>query len=126
MADDLATPDRPERRPSVPSALARVLGARVPLWILLAVVAAGGVLVAVLTLTSDEVALGPAVTRAERVEVEILLCNEVVDAEGMNPRQAELDLQDELREIGAGEAKVRIDRRDCGSDAATTRPDSGT
>lgn len=104
----------------VPAVLGRVLGARVPLWLLLAVVAAGGLVFAVSALASDEVELGPAVTRAERVEAEILLCNEVVDAEAMNPRQAELDLQDALRDLGAAEAKARIERRDCGGTTATT------
>lgn len=98
--------------PSLPRAL---LTRRVPLWALLAaVVVVAAVLGAVVVLERRaSVDLGPAVGVAERVEVEMTLCNEEVDRLELNPRRAELDLEEVLREEGATAAQVRVERRDC-------------
>jgi hypothetical protein len=93
----------------------------VPLWALVLVVVAAAVAVGVVALSGDDVDLGPAARHAERIEVEALLCNEEVDAHGVNPREAELRMQDALVDLGADDAKVVVRRRDCGVATTTTR-----
>lgn len=93
----------------------RLLARRIPLWAALAAVAAVAVLLTSLLALQlrSSVELGPAVGVAERIEVDMTLCNQEVDRLEINPRRAELDLEDVLREEGAGTADVRVERRDC-------------
>lgn len=97
------------------SVVGRLLRRRVPVWLLLAAVAAvAAALAAALVLErQSSVELGPAVGTAERVVVQMTLCNGDVDRLDLNPRRAELDLEDVLREEGAAAADVRVERRDC-------------
>lgn len=50
---------------------------------------------------------------AKRVEVHLTLCNRDVDRLGINPRTSELSLEKALRESGAVEADVVVERIDC-------------
>lgn len=95
--------------------LARALRRRVPVWLVLGafVVVAGSLTLALFIERRSSVELGPAVGSAERIEVQMTLCNHDVDRLELNPRRAELDLEDVLRDQGAGEADVKLDRRDC-------------
>ena len=96
----------------------RLATARVPAWALVVtlVVVAAGLGVVILQQRMDAVELGPAVAGAEHVEVRLTICNSEVDRRGINPRQAELDLEDVLTDEGAEGARVRVERRDCPDD----------
>lgn len=100
----------------------RLLSARVPLWTLLfavaVVVVALGVVVVMQRLNATS--LGPAVAGAQNVEVRLVICNAEVDRREINPRAAELNLQDTLTDHGADRAQVRIERIDCPTPAGTT------
>ena len=104
--------DHHDRGPLRPSGL---LARRVPLWAALAavVVVAAALGVALAVVKASSVDLGPAVGTAEQVEVEMTLCNEDVDRLDINPRHAELDLEEVLRAEGAATAQVRVGPRDC-------------
>lgn len=95
-----------------------LVSTRVPVWtLLLAVVVIGlGLGAVVLQQRMSSVDFGPAVAGAEEVEVRIVMCNAEVDRRGINPRSAELDLEDTLTDEGAEEAEVRVERRDCPDD----------
>lgn len=97
------------------SALGRALSRRVPVWLVIGavVVVAGSLGLALFIERRSSVELGPAVGSAERIEVQMTLCNRDVDRLDLNPRHAELDLEDVLRQEGARNADVRVDRRDC-------------
>lgn len=101
--------------------LARALARRVPIWLALGAffVVAGSLLLALFVERRSSVELGPAVGAAERIEVQMTLCNRDVDRLDLNPRHEELELEGVLREEGAGAVKVNIDRRDC------PRPNAG-
>ena len=68
----------------------------------------------------DVPSFGDAVTNSESVDVVVRMCNRQVDVHDVNPRRAELDLENELRSRGAGKASVTVQRRDCPT--PTTRP----
>lgn len=109
-------PTRGEAGPARPGLGRRLLRIRVPAW--LAVLLVVGVAVAAAALfVSRSVSLGRAVDGARDVQASLTICNETVDRRDINPRQAELDFENGLRELGAKEAKVRVDRIDCGEDA---------
>lgn len=99
--------------PSAGTVARRVLTVGVPLWVVLVLLIAGALGFAFYALSEDETDLGPAFELSERVDAEVLMCNEVVDREGVDPRRAELRAQDAFRELGPEEARVRVDRRDC-------------
>lgn len=105
-SDEAATQD---------SWLARAFTRRVPIWLVLGVfvVVVGSLLLALFAERRSSVELGPAVGAAERIEVQMTLCNRDVDRLDLNPRHEELDLEGVLREEGAGAVNVEVDRRDC-------------
>ncbi|MGI9079241.1 MAG: hypothetical protein ACR2GF_00205 [Acidimicrobiales bacterium] len=93
----------------------RTLTVGVPLWALLvtAAIVAGGFGVAMIAQARSATHLGHAVAAAKRVEVHLTLCNRDVDRLGINPRTSELSLEKALRESGAVEADVVVERIDC-------------
>ncbi len=98
-----------------PAPTRRFLGARVPLWAVLASVL---VVVAILGLllfvqARAAVDLGPAVGTAKRIELQMTLCNADVDRLEINPRAAELDLEKVLGQLGAETVQATVDREDC-------------
>lgn len=95
--------------------LARALSRRVPIWLALAAffVVAGSLLLALFVERRSSVQLGPAVGAAERIEVQMTLCNRDVDRLDLNPRHEELALEGVLSEEGARAVNVEVDRRDC-------------
>ena len=104
--------------PDGPSAARRLLTSRVPLWsLVLAIVVVGGAGLA-FAVARDIPSFGDAVTNSESVDVVVRMCNRQVDANDVNPRRAELDLEDELRSRGAGKASVTVQRRDCPTPSA--------
>lgn len=92
-----------------------VAGRRVPAWLALLLVLAVAVPLGVLLVAErmSDVELGPAVSGAEGIDVELRLCKDVVDANGIDARKAELDLQSTLEDEGADGVDVRVRRRDC-------------
>lgn len=116
---DAPTAEPPARPPGRPPAAragpaGRVLQARVPVWALLALLLAVAVAFGALLLQAGSgVELGPAVATARDVEVRITLCNADVDRLEINPRAAELDLEETLVEEGASDADVIVNRLDC-------------
>lgn len=110
-------PARPAPQPSDPGAgiARRALTVGVPLWALLvmAAIVAGGFGVAMIAQARSATHLGHAVAAAKRVEVHMTLCNRDVDRLGINPRTSELDLEKTLRDHGAAEADVVVERIDC-------------
>lgn len=101
-------------------ALTRVARFRLPLWVTLVVVVAVVVVFSLLLRRSDSVDLGPAVPGARQVYLDLTICNETVDARGINPRQAEKDLQALFeKQQHVADAKVRIERIDCGPSTTT-------
>ncbi len=95
----------------------RVLTFRLPLWLVLAMLCAVAAVFLVVLLSQDEVELGPGVDGAVDASVSLTLCNETVDRRGINPRAAELELQEGLQEAGAKQVSVKVNRIDCGPDA---------
>lgn len=108
-------PDEEKATGGGKAAASRLLARRIPLWAALGVVAAVAVVLTSLLALQlrSSVELGPAVGVAERIEVDMTLCNQDVDRLEINPRRAELHLEDVLRDQGAGTADVRVERRDC-------------
>lgn len=108
-------PDEEKASGDGKAAASRLLARRIPLWAALAAVAAVAVLLTSLLALQlrSSVELGPAVGVAERIEVDMTLCNQDVDRLEINPRREELHLEDVLRDEGAGTADVRVERRDC-------------
>ena len=107
--------DEAEREQRPGPVFRRALSARVPVWILLvSLLSVAGVLV-VLLLTQSRSAgqLAPAVGAAQRVHVEMTLCNADVDRLEINPRTSELELEGALRSEGARMADVVVHREDC-------------
>lgn len=105
-----------QRRPASPTLGRRLLRLRMPVWlglVLLVMVAAG----AVALFASRCVRLGPGVDGAVKADASLTVCNETVDRRKINPRAAELDFEEGLRELGAKAADVRITRIDCGPQA---------
>ncbi|MFZ4585757.1 MAG: hypothetical protein ACOYNI_11085 [Acidimicrobiia bacterium] len=99
----------------------QVATARIPVWAVLIVllVVAGGF--GYLWIQRSTTELGPAVRDARRIQVDLLVCNETVDARNINPRQAEKDLQrlfEQQQRVAS--ASVRIEREDCGTPTTTT------
>lgn len=94
----------------------RLLRLRMPVWlgILLVVLVAAGALALFI---SESVSLGSGVDGAVEVNTSLTVCNETVDRRRINPRAAELDFEEGLRELGAKAADVRITRVDCGPQA---------
>lgn len=116
--NDRGYPDTTTSAPLPPRPVKHWLTGRVPAWTLAfvaAVVAAGLGTVLILQVRA-EVHLGPAVGAAQRVAVQITLCNRDVDRLKINPREAELHLEGELRHRGAKAANVVVERQDCPSD----------
>ncbi len=114
--DRFATPahHRPRQRPH--GLGRRLLRLRMPVWLgllLIVMVAAG----AVALFVSRSVSLGPGVDGAVEVDASLTVCNETVDRRNINPRTAELDFEEGLRELGAKAADARITRIDCGPQA---------
>lgn len=95
------------------AAATSVFAARVPVWAVLMVVAFGAAGLAASWFLRDVPDVGPAIDGARSVSVEIRTCNARVDARGYNPRAAELDLEHELRRLGARQADVSVKRTDC-------------
>ena len=71
----------------------------------------------VVLLSQEEVELGRGVDGAVDASVSLTICNETVDRRRINPRTAELELQEGLQEAGVRQANVRVTRVDCGADA---------
>ncbi len=96
-------PDEPAREPAHAGVLRKTATARVPLWLLAAVVVAVGITFGVVLVlqAGSAVRLGPAVGVAENVEVTMTLCNRDVDRKGINPRTADVELERVLKEEGA-------------------------
>jgi xanthosine utilization system XapX-like protein len=94
----------------------RLLALRIPVWLALAVVGLVGVFVAGLLLVRDPVDLGPAVDGATEASISLTVCNETVDRRHINPRTAELDLEEGLEELGVQQAEAMLTRIDCGPD----------
>lgn len=105
------------QRSSAARAARRMLTVRLPLWSVLVMLFVVAGLFLALLLSQDEVDLGPGVDGAVEASVSLTLCNETVDRRGINPRTAELDLQEGLRDAGAKEASVTVNRVDCGPEA---------
>ena len=103
--------------PVAPGTARRMLTHRIPVWsaLVLSALIAGSFLV--LLLARDPVDLGRAVDDAVEASVSITVCNETVDRRDMNPRTAELDLQEGLEDAGIKQADVTVTRVDCGPDA---------
>lgn len=95
----------------------RVLRARMPAWLAAVLVLATLITFSVVLLTRDSVDLGPAVDGARDARVSLTICNEIVDRREINPRTAELDFENALKDLGARSADVVIDRVDCGPSA---------
>ncbi len=97
------------------SGIARPLTWRIPVWSALVVVAllAAGSIAALVVVRQSAVELGPAVRAAQRIEVQMTLCNHDVDRLDINPRHEELHLEGVLEDEGARAADVTVDRRDC-------------
>ena len=82
--------------------------------LLVSLLSVAGVLAALLLVQArSAVHLAPAIGAAERVDVEMTLCNADVDRLEINPRTAELDLEGTLRSEGARIAEVVVHREDC-------------
>ncbi len=111
-----ATTGHPRPHHRSPTVGRRLLRLRMPVWlgVLLVVLVAAG---AVALFVSRSVSLGPGVDGAVEVDASLTVCNETVDRRRINPRTAELDFEEGLRELGAKEADVRITRIDCGRQA---------
>lgn len=110
------SPGDAERPPKEgPGAFGRFLALRVPLWALLAVTVAVAAIMAVMMVIQQQSAidLNPVVGAAEEIDMEVTVCNHEVDRLELNPRAAELDLEDLFTDQGAGAADVRVERRDC-------------
>ncbi len=105
-----------QRSPAA-GAARRVLTLRLPLWSVLVMLLVVTGLFLALLLSQDEVELGEGVDGAVEASVSLTLCNETVDRRGINPRTAELDLQEGLRDAGVQEASVTVNRIDCGPEA---------
>jgi hypothetical protein len=114
--------DRRTEPPGTGGGPARVLTARVPLWALLLVVVVAVAVLAVVVATRSSVDLGAAVDGARNVQVSMTICNEIVDAREVNPREAELDFEAGLKSRGAREANVTVDRIDCGPETTVGGP----
>lgn len=84
-----------------------------PLWALGVVVVFAGVALMASWALRDAPDLGPAATHANHIDATVVMCNQVVDADGINPRTAELRLQRALRDAGAKHADVHVTREDC-------------
>ena len=109
-------PSRGEAGPARPGLGRRLLRVRMPAWLAVPLVVAVAA-VAVAVFVSRSVSLGRAVDGARDVQASLTICNETVDRRQINPRQAELDFENGLRELGAKEANVRVERIDCGEQA---------
>ncbi len=99
------------------SIAARVLTFRLPLWLVLVALFVVAGLFLLMLLSQDEVDLGPGVDGAVEASVSLTLCNETVDRRGINPRTAELELQEGLEDAGAKQVSVEVNRVDCGPEA---------
>jgi hypothetical protein len=110
-------PDHAQSRAAHGSFLGRIMTKRLPLWTLLAAVLVAAAVGIGAYVARDVPDFGPAVRHSERVEVVVHICNDQVDAQQINPRAAELKLQDELRNRGAADASVTVERRDCPEDS---------
>lgn len=98
-----------------PSPVRRALTAKVPLWLLLAVAAVVAMTLSILLVVQQQSAieLDPVIGAAEQVDMTILVCNSEIDRLRVNPRAAELDLENLFSEEGSGVVDVVVDRRDC-------------
>lgn len=113
MSDDTPT-TQPATPPTGPSLAGRIATAPVPLWlvgtIVVVLLGAG----AFVYFGQSNVDLGNAVSDARSIGVKLVICNEVVDDRGINPRQAELALQQTFQDdFHVEKATVAIDRIDC-------------
>lgn len=100
----------------------RILRARMPVWVTALLVLATVVTFTVVLLTRDSVDLGPAVDGARDARVSLTICNEIVDRRDINPRTAELDFENALKDLGARNADAVVERVDCGPSATAPQP----
>ena len=103
----------PPPKPRRPSPLTRI---RLPLWLVLVLLI--GVVVGFLFLLAgrSSVDLGPAVKGAERVEMTVTVCDQVLLDAKSDILKSEESARDGLRGLGAKEAPVRVQRSDpCGA-----------
>ena len=114
--DDRNSRGQQSRVPDTPGMGRRVMSVRVPLWSALAMVIVVAGLFAVMLFSRDSVDLGEAVDGATEASVTLTICNETVDRRGINPRDAELEFQQGLEDLGANQADVKVNRIDCGAD----------
>lgn len=119
MSDEQRRPNERDGTPETASAGAarRVFTFRVPVWLVLVMLFVVTGLFLALLFSQDEVDLGQGVDGAVEASVSLTLCNETVDRRGINPRTAELDMQEGLREAGVKEASVTVTRIECGAEA---------
>lgn len=94
----------------------RLLTLQIPLSYVLLVAALVGAVFVVVLVAREPVDLGRAVDDAVEASVSLSVCNETVDRREINPRTAELDLQEGLEDLGVKQAKVTLTRLDCGPD----------
>ena len=95
----------------------RVLRQPVPLWLVLVGLAVVGVILLTDVLSKASVDLGPALDGAVDAKLSLTVCNEVVDRRQLNPRTAELAVEEGLRGLGVAVAEASLTRVDCGPEA---------
>ena len=103
-----STPRRDRRGVAI-----RFLTLRIPVWLALVLLVAVAGAFAALLVARQPADLGPAARDALDAQVSITMCNETVDQGDINPRTAELDFENGLKELGTRTAKVRVSRIDC-------------
>lgn len=113
--DDDAPIDRGQRGPGAGPYRRHRESTRIPAWATLAIlVVVGGILAAMLVVQArSSVRLGPAAGAAQQVDVNMVLCNEVVDRLQLNSRASELGLEEVFRQAGAAAVDVTVERIDC-------------
>ena len=100
----------------------RVLRARMPVWLAALLVLVTAIAFTIALVTRDTVDLGPAIDGATDARVSLTICNEIVDERDINPRAAELQFAEALRDLGARNVDVVIDRIDCGPSVTAPEP----
>ncbi|MDP8992874.1 MAG: hypothetical protein M3N31_07490 [Actinomycetota bacterium] len=96
-----------------PGLAIRFLRMRMPVWLALTLLVAVAGAFAALLVAQQPADLGPAARGALDAQVSVTMCNEKVDQGEINPRTAELDFEEGLKELGTRTAKVRVSRIDC-------------
>jgi preprotein translocase subunit SecF len=93
----------------------------VALWVPLVVAVVLIVLAVVLVAGKKTVNLGRGVDGATRVDVTITLCDQVARERRVDIVQAQKDFEDALRQQGAKEAHVFVDKPQCAGGPPSTR-----